>query len=279
MAASPLTFRVAMLNADEPMPNVVKERGSYGNIFHNLLKLAAERVAPNVTIEAKDFDVVSLQYPSSPSDFDALLVTGSASSSYDDKEWTKRLDKYLLDVYDNYPHVRMFGSCFGHQIICQSILRKYGAKVIKSPVGWEFGVHEISLTAEFSKALSQPNQLSADSLRLQFIHSDRVELPSPDALSDTPWTLMGSTPKCPVQGVYEPGRVLTYQGHFEFDRFVNSETVRVFCATWEPKEVEEILEEVDQDDDSEAAAQMVVKFFLEGRQAVQGLGGLMTPPV
>ncbi|CAG9939217.1 unnamed protein product [Clonostachys rosea f. rosea IK726] len=264
MAASPLTFRVAMLNADEPMPNVVKERGSYGNIFHNLLKLAAERVAPNVTIEAEDFDVVSLQYPSSPSDFDALLVTGSASSSYDDKEWTKRLDRYLLDVYDNYPH---------------SILRKYGVKVIKSPVGWEFGVHEISLTPAFSKALSQPNQLSADSLRLQFIHSDRVELPSPDALSDTPWILMGSTPKCPVQGVYEPGRVLTYQGHFEFDQFVNSETVRVFCATWGPKEVEEILEAVDQDDDSEAAAQMVVKFFLEGRQAVQGLGGLMTPPI
>lgn len=90
---------------------------------------------------------------------------------------------------------------------------------------------------------------------------------------------MGSTPKCPVQGVYEPGRVLTYQGHFEFDQFVNSETVRVFCATWGPKEVEEILEAVDQDDDSEAAAQMVVKFFLEGRQAVQGLGGLMTPPI
>lgn len=102
-----------MLNADEPMPNVVKERGSYGKIFHNLLKLAAERVAPNVIIEAEDFDVVSLQYPSSPSDFDALLVTGSASSSYDDKKWAKRLDKYLLDVYDNYPHVRMFGSCFG----------------------------------------------------------------------------------------------------------------------------------------------------------------------
>lgn len=167
----------------------------------------------------------------------------------------------------------------GHQIICQSILRKYGAKVIKSPDGWEIGVHEVSLTPDFGKALAQPNQPSASSLRLQFIHSDRVELPSAEALSGTPWVLMGSTPKCDVQGVYEPGRVLTYQGHFEFDRFVNSETVRVFCAAWDPALVEGILRDVDRDDDSEVAAQMVVQFFLEGRQAVQGLGGLMTPPI
>ncbi|KAK7222614.1 hypothetical protein V2G26_010617 [Clonostachys chloroleuca] len=273
MIALPRTIRIAMLNADTPVPNVVAKRGSYGNIFHDLLVAAASRVAPHITIEAEDFDVVRGEYPRSPSDFDTLLVTGSASSSYDDIQWIHKLDAYLLDVYQNYPQVRLFGSCFGHQIICQSILSNYGAYVAKNPQGWEIGVHEIKVTPAYRKACyDQP------SLRLQFIHSDNVNIPSPEALPSS-WITMGSTDKCAIQGVYEPGRVLTYQGHFEFDRFINSETLKVFGAKWDAQILQSALDNTDLDDDSEVAANMVVKFMMEGRQAVEGIGGLMTPPL
>ncbi|VUC25518.1 unnamed protein product [Clonostachys rosea] len=273
MLAPPGTIRIAMLNADTPVPNVVAKRGSYGNIFHDLLVAATSRVAPHMTIESEDFDVVRGEYPRTPSDFDTILVTGSASSSYDDNEWIKRLDSYLLDVYQNYPQVRLFGSCFGHQIICQSILREHGAFVAKNPQGWEIGVHEIRVTSAYRKACyDQP------SLRLQFIHSDNVNIASTEALPSS-WTIMGSTDKCAVQGVYEPGRVLTYQGHFEFDRFINSETLKVFGSQWDAELLQIALDNVDREDESEAAADMVVRFIMEGRQAVQGNGGLMTPPV
>ena len=91
---------------------------------------------------------------------------------------------------------------------------------------------------------------------------------------------MGSTDKCAVQGVYEPGRVLTLQGHFEFDRFINTETVKVFGAKWEPSFLRESLDAIDKDDDSKVASDMVLKFMLEGRRTMElGSGGLPTPPL
>lgn len=290
------TIRIAMLNADTPVPNVLNTRGSYGAIFTNLLTAAARRLSRHITVEAADFDVVRGEYPSSPAGFDALLVTGSSASSYDDVPWTHRLDRYLRDVYRDHPHVRIFGSCFGHQIVCQSLLRENGARVEKDPKGWELGVHEIQLTDTFSKALggkSKTEPISSDrlptpdteedstpkqTLRLQFIHADHVKLEAP-ALPPS-WIPIGSSKHCTVQGVYQPGRVLTYQGHFEFDRFVNTETVKVFGAKWEPSALQAALDSMDKDDDSQAAADIVVRFLLEANGlAEKGDGGLLTPPL
>lgn len=321
---SPITVRIAMLNADTPVPNVLSQRGSYGNIFHSLLSASAARLSSfsqgQVRITAQDFDVVRGQYPPSLADYDAIIITGSYSSAYDQDDWCLRLDRYVLDVYENHPGVKIFGSCFGHQIICQSLLRKHGAIVEKQPSGYELGVHEITLTDEFRKAfapsvplktqfpglsqrLSTPDSDSDDnqppasepasslsSLRLQFIHADHVHLPPPSSPADQEhgestllppdWILMGGTAMCAVQGVYQPGRIFTYQGHFEFDRFVNSETVRVFGSQWDPKVLQGALDAMDNDDDAGVAADLVVKFLLEGRQtAEQGMGGLMTPPL
>ncbi|KND87013.1 putative glutamine amidotransferase-like protein [Tolypocladium ophioglossoides CBS 100239] len=293
MAASPFIIRIAMLNADTPVPNVLAKVGSYGNLFHGLLKAAAKHVAPNLAIESEDFDVVRGEYPRSASDFDALLITGSAASSYDDSEWNHKLDEYLLSVYETCPRVKIFGSCFGHQIVCQSILRKYGVIIEKDPKGWELGVHEIQLNEAFLEALgpgfcsanreptpetaNDPQPPSPKTLRLQFIHADHVKIPEGKSLP-SPWLLMGWTKHCAVQGVYEPGRVLTYQGHFEFDRFINTKTLEVFGAKWDTKALQSGLEAMDKDDDSKEAARMVVRFLLEGRSVVYGGDGLMTPP-
>ena len=318
-----LTIRVAMLNADTPVPNVLADRGSYGAMFHRLLSAAARRVsspALPVTIEAADFDVVHGEYPASPADWDALVISGSIVASYDNEPWIYRLDQYLQDVYRDHPHLRIFGSCFGHQIICQSLLREHGVRVEKDPKGLEVGVHEIQLTDAFAKALGGgktgvesskgpsiggldglptpdadtentqpqlPDSLPKQTLRLQFVHSDHVKLPSTaegqeEATGGLPpsWMSMGRSQHCAVQGVYQPGRVLTYQGHFEFDRFVNSETVKTFFAKWEPAAMQTALDAIDKDDDAEGAADMVVRFLLEGRQmAEQGDGGLLTPPL
>jgi hypothetical protein len=51
------TLRIAMLNADIPVPNVFQRRGTYGNIFHELLNAAASRISPSTTIESIDYDV------------------------------------------------------------------------------------------------------------------------------------------------------------------------------------------------------------------------------
>ena len=69
---------------------------------------------------------------------------------------------------------------------------------------------------------------------------------------------IGRSEHCALQGVWKKGRVLTYQGHAEFDRFVNGETAKVFGrGLWS-------LETVERDDDALWAAGVMVRFFLEG---------------
>lgn len=69
--------------------------------------------------------------------------------------------------------------------------------------------------------------------------------------------------------MYQKGRVLTYQGHFEFDEFVNSETLKVFgpLAGWGPEEVDKVVETTKGEDDSIWAAEVVMQFLGEGCDA------------
>lgn len=64
--------------------------------------------------------------------------------------------------------------------------------------------------------------------------------------------------------------MLTFQGHAEFDRFVNAETVKVFGAPiWSDDFMERTLEGVDRDDDSVWAAGVMLRFFLENERVVE----------
>ncbi|KAI5468003.1 class I glutamine amidotransferase-like protein [Mariannaea sp. PMI_226] len=266
MGSLSYNLRIAMLNADVPVPNVAAKAKTYGEVFHNLLADAALRVAPHIKLQSTDFDVKKGEYPASISDFDVILVTGSANSSYDDEPWIHKLDAYLKTIYLTQPHIKIFGSCFGHQIVCQSLLGEFGCQVEKAPTGWEIGVHEIRLTDEFrqnfpfSDKSGQKLTSTPATMRLQFVHADHVKTPA-TGLPES-WFQLGATKACANQGVFQPGRVLTFQGHFEFDRFINSETLKVFGATWEPSYLQEVLEKIDADDDALAAAEMVLQFLL-----------------
>ncbi|OBS21613.1 hypothetical protein FPOA_07949 [Fusarium poae] len=271
-----------MLNADAPVPSVTEQRApSYGHIFHELLSQSAVRVAPGLSVEAEYFDVYHGTYPESLTNFDAIVISGSSASSYEDKDWIKQLDAYIAKVYAEQPHVKIFGSCFGHQIICQSLFREHGIYVEKDPKGMEIGVHTVQLDQDFLKALgSRSSVINNNKLGLQFVHGDHVKVPEGYSLPPT-WLSMGQTKHCAFQGAYKPNHVLTYQGHFEFDRFINIETCKFFAKAygWAPQFIEASVEAMDKDDDSKIAADMVMRFFLEGRHAVPGFGGLMSPPL
>ena len=263
-------LRICMLNADVPVPRVAAERSAtYGQIFHKLIAATASRTAPNVTIESQDYDVKKGEYPESLSDVDLILISGSASSAYEDLGWILRLDLYVQNVYLNHPRVKMFGSCFGHQLICQSLLKEFGVRVEPDTNGWELGVQEITLEKQFREAIEKDIpagrsvSLSAvEKIRLQFVHGDHVVIPSPETLPSS-WMALGSTQHCAIQGMYERGRVLTLQGHFEFDRFINSETIKTFFSSWEPTRLDNALKAIDADDDAEIAIEMVLQFMQE----------------
>ncbi|PSN66252.1 class I glutamine amidotransferase-like protein [Corynespora cassiicola Philippines] len=286
------TIHIAMLNADVPLGAVLPKWGTYGNIFHHLISSAASRISPNLKIKSTNYDVTNGEYPSCLDDIHALLITGSAASAYDNEAWIKKLEDYVRDVYANFPAVKIFGSCFGHQLISQGLLKESGVVVEKDPNGWELGVKEMVLNDEFQKTLGKTAHLAngetptisvPKTLRLQFVHADHVRLPPSGALPGD-WQSIGRSEHCANQGIYQPGRVFTFQGHFEFDSFINTEVIKVFGANWEPKALQETLETIDKDDDAEVAAELVVKFLLEEAVTKNGsthavTGGLLTPPL
>ncbi|KAH7402953.1 class I glutamine amidotransferase-like protein [Pyrenochaeta sp. MPI-SDFR-AT-0127] len=262
------TIRICMFNADVPVPIVHAQKAStYGRIFHQILAAAGRQILPNTIIESIDYDVMKGEFPASLADVDAIFVSGSAYSTYDDKEWIRRLDDYIFGVYCSHSKVKIFGSCFGHQLICQSLLKRFGVKIEADPKGWEIGVKEIALHERFRHMLGKNSKCLASQsipkkMRLQFVHHDHVVIPNPEILPSS-WVMLGSTQHCAVQGVYEPGRILTFQGHFEFDRLVNSETIKFFFPTWAPEVLKETLEAIDSEDDAISAAEIVLRFLAE----------------
>ncbi|OQD68579.1 hypothetical protein PENDEC_c033G04037 [Penicillium decumbens] len=328
-------LHVAVLDTDVPCLSVYAQRGLYSSQFRVLLQNAAERLNKSADIQLQNgplavhvtaFDAVggtlppleclrtsprSLEPNGGPFDaIDAILITGSAYSAYDPYLWIVQLQSFIQTVHANYPLVKIFGSCFGHQIIAQALLSGSAPTapaanstfhVQHSPQGFEFGIQPITLDPSFTAYF--PALASRSPFRIQLIHGDQV-VPTPEAAAaaaagntqvslPVPWMNIGSSAACPIQGLYNPGRVLSYQGHFEFDTFVNRELCQEFGrrANWSATAVASYVEQIerslvpgqDDNDDSKAAAEAVLLFFA-GEDQPSTLtsiapNGLITPPL
>ncbi|KAF4636389.1 hypothetical protein G7Y89_g1699 [Cudoniella acicularis] len=261
------TLNIAVLDCDIPVPNVYAERGQYSDIFAALLRDAAatSQELSQLSLKFKQYDTVRGDLPSRSdlNDLDAIIITGSASSAYDNELWIKSLADFCRVLYNSYLNIKIFGSCFGHQILCHALFSATGKNVVgRNPKGWELGVQPINISPSFLRQFGPvtSNPENSHQLRLQFVHADHVTMSAfPEGFYS-----IGSSSHCAFQGVWQKGRVLTYQGHAEFDRFVNSETLKVFGKpTWEKAFLAEALTMVDQEDDAIWAATVMLKFFLE----------------
>lgn len=256
-----------MLNADTSVPNVYADLGTFGDILHRKLVAAAGRTNDGLSIVYSVYNVVMGEYPDSLNDWDAVFITASAAASYGNEAWIKRLEEYIVMTYTKHAEIKLFGSCFGHHLICQALLKDHGVRVARRPGGWEIGVIKVEFTDEFrdefahswaetaknsylqlANRLPTPESENGDDVNnasffhervgrkvpkeafLEFVHADEVVMPSANFSLPKPWVLLGSTEHCKVPGIFLPGRVLTLQGHFEFDTFKSQETARIFGA-------------------------------------------------
>ncbi|TGZ77130.1 class I glutamine amidotransferase-like protein [Ascodesmis nigricans] len=278
-------LHIAALECDTPVPAVFEKYGTYGQIFTRLLTEAAERVDEDVG----GVDVVVSLWSAVDGEgglpgqdvlrgVDAVLVGGSSKSAYDDLSWIRTLERFLQDLYLHHPTIKLLGSCFGHQILCQSLFPLVSPPhtttsiVTHNPLGWTMGLHTITLSPipTFQHLLPSP---CPKVLELQFVHHDRVLGPVP-----APFVNLGETKTCDVQGVYQKGRVLTTQGHAEFDSEINGDTLMGFAkmAGWGEKVVESGLREVEKGvrglgcGDAGMVAEAMVRFCLEDREGVEG---------
>ncbi|KAK1143513.1 hypothetical protein N8T08_006319 [Aspergillus melleus] len=304
-----LSVHVAIFDLDVPVPPVYSARGLYSSIFRRLLENAASRLNQSrsrpIAIHTSSWDILGGSYPplaslratepesdsdpSTPTNplalpISAILLTGSAPAAYDTAThpWINPLADYLTRIYSDFPHVKIFGSCFGHQILAQTLLSP-PLKNELCPEGREMGLVPIALTEGFQTSFPHVKRALPDGrMRLQMIHGDWV-VPVSGARDlvalPAPWMNIGGSEACPIQGLYCPKRVLSYQGHFEFDTFVNVETCKEFGkrAEWNPELIVEWLKMIElgkgkgegdeDDDDAKVAAEVVVLFFAGENQA------------
>ncbi|KAI5273500.1 class I glutamine amidotransferase-like protein [Aureobasidium subglaciale] len=200
------TLRIAILECDTPLDKVLDRYGSYGDIFTALLKHASQELTnegEDVKVECTSYDVVGKQeYPEDLEKVDAVLMTGSKYNSFDNDPWIIKLVDFTRKILDSQSRIRVLGICFGHQIVGRAL----GAKVARGTHGWEVSVTPLELTS-LGKDI-----FGVDGLSIHQMHQDMVYTYPEGVLP------LAHTARCENQGMYAKGRLITVQGHPEFNR-------------------------------------------------------------
>ncbi|GJJ76990.1 glucosinolate gamma-glutamyl hydrolase [Entomortierella parvispora] len=215
------TIRVALLVCGTPVPPVAGPFGEYPVLFTNLLlegldHLKTEKaVDPETILVLEGFDVREDIYPKDLSEWDGILISGSASNAYDDLPWINKLVDYVQKIPRDEKAPKVVGICFGHQIIG----RAYNAKVGKSTRGWELGWTLTECTEAGKKFWKDTI------LRIQELHQDIVD--------DVPqgFTLLASTIHTTNQSmISNDHKIVTLQGHPEFTGPIMNEFIKFRTA-------------------------------------------------
>ncbi|CAL5872449.1 uncharacterized protein PFLUO_LOCUS6713 [Penicillium psychrofluorescens] len=302
-------IHVAVLDVDIPARILYEARGLCSAHFRNILQETAGQINESdlasdnpINISVTPYDIRGGHYPDfrkmrghldqiqwpETSPIDAILITGGAPGVYemDKSPWMQTLAKFLRTIYDQYPKVRILGTCFGHQLISHVLVHDPKDSVRDvfveiCPLGREVGIYTVQLEDAFIRSFPEAlGHLSQGQLRIQMFHGDRVMAvekgqavtltDSPPVSLPAPWINVGSTPICPIQGLYHPGRVLSVQGHYELDAF----GMQMMCLDsaprmqWKQSKLALFLEQIGPDfeerqNDAKAFASAVV-YFLAG---------------
>ncbi|KPM35446.1 hypothetical protein AK830_g11115 [Neonectria ditissima] len=255
-SSSPSPLRLAVLEADTPQPQTRDRFGGYTGVFTALLDAAARSLSPprplDQLVTITGYDVVNNAAPDSyPAldDIDAVLITGSRHTAFDDDAWILQLVDFTRAAIDS-GRVRVVGVCFGHQIVG----RAAGARLGKSDRGWEVAVTDVDLTAKGKEIFG------LDKMRIHQMHRDIVfDFPA----GSVP---LGSNDICAVQGMYSPGRYITVQGHPEFTEEIISEILfnRHKAGIFPDDVYEDAMKRAPVAHDGVAIARAFLKFMREG---------------
>ncbi|KAI1386082.1 class I glutamine amidotransferase-like protein [Hypoxylon trugodes] len=246
-------IRLAILEADTPVPGIQSKFGSYGGVFEYLFARGCKSFKPPVPLSA----VLKLSYhdvvhdPTSYPDLntiDAILISGSKHNAFDQDPWILELVKYTRKCLDS-GRVRVIGVCFGHQIVGLAM----GTPVGTNLRGWELSVVEHNLTEEGKKFFG------LEKLSIHQMHRDIVHKLPPGVIA------LASTDICPVQAMYAPRRLITVQGHPEFTKDMVGEILqrRYDGGILSPDIYKDGMRRVGNEHDGVAVARAFIRFLRE----------------
>ncbi|KAJ5775633.1 uncharacterized protein N7511_000644 [Penicillium nucicola] len=251
--SSPL--RIAILECDEPIGETKRKFGSFSNLFHLLfaagvvgLQQDSAREGPEIVESSYDVHI-ERNYPELD-DIDAVVLTGSRYDSFSNGEenWILQLVDFVANLLHHQTRVKVIGVCFGHQIIGRAL----GVMPVRNRNGWEVAVTEIELTSTGRRLFGLPF------LAIHQMHRDMLPVCPANV------ELLGWSERCPVQGMYQKGRLLSMQGHPEYHGSIADELLERRGPMVFGKEIyDEAKSRVDLPHNGVAIAARMLEFLLE----------------
>lgn len=195
-------MKVGILNAIHPESSTVNWGGSpiaaYIRFFQSV----------GAPFDFIGYEVAQMDFPDSPADCDAYVVTGSIRGVYDFDPWITELSRFIRKCYQ--ADKKLVGICFGHQILADAL----GGKAQKSERGWGLGLKAFSIFDHKPWMAEKPGTCS-----LYFAHQDQViQLPLGAER-------LGGNAFCPNAFFVIDDQVLGIQGHPEFTHNIMIELV------------------------------------------------------
>ena len=184
-------MRIAIYNTNPTAKNTGPNDGHYGQMFEDMLRPEM----PGAMFE--NFDVVEGVFPNNPTEFDAVVITGSSAFVTDGSAWIETLFSHIRTI--DKAETKLFAVCFGHQAVAMAL----GGKVERRDI--VLGVPEINISTP--KEWMQP---AAESLRL-FGGNFQQVIKVPESLE-----VLASHPDCPVAMMAKGQHLMTVQFHPEF---------------------------------------------------------------
>jgi GMP synthase-like glutamine amidotransferase len=186
-------MRLGILNAISQESSQVNWGGTPVDVYVRYFK------SVDPPFDYAGYEVTRGQFPDSPGDCDAYVITGSLYGVYDTNEWIATLAQFIRDSYQ--AGKKLVGICFGHQILAHAL----GGRAERSEKGWGFGLKTFDIISHKAWMTEKPERCS-----LYFVHQDQVTRLPPEA------ELLGGNAFCPNAFYTIDNRVLSIQGHPEF---------------------------------------------------------------
>ena len=175
-------MKIGILQAGHAAPAMVEAVGDYEKMYAQMLD------GHGFTYQT--WSVVDMDFPSSPADADAWLISGSKHGAYEDLPFIEPLENLIRDI--TAADKPLVGVCFGHQIIAQAL----GGTVEKFDGGWSVG--------------HQDYDIAGVTYHLNAWHQDQVTT-LPDGAKP-----VGRSDFCENAMLYYEGKALSIQPHPEF---------------------------------------------------------------
>ena len=186
-------MRLGILSAIPPEASQVNWNGTPVDVYIRFFK------SVDPPFDYAGYEVTQGQFPDSPAECDAYVITGSLYGVYDTDEWIATLARFIRDSYQ--AGTKLVGICFGHQILAHAL----GGHAEKSEKGWGFGLKTFDIIRHRAWMTGKPERCA-----LYFVHQDQVIRLPPEA------ELLGGNAFCPNAFYTIDKRALGIQGHPEF---------------------------------------------------------------